>query len=171
MDKPTVTWYTQDNTEQVLSHDFEVVDAGTISQPVGFLIWNNRGGNEDVSDMTHCSFETKDRGGGLTGELVENNWIEVHSVQLDELDEDGNPIFFPVGTDESGEALGHMVGAVLGVDDDTGEPMGIIRGGANDGTKQNAPDNFAEVLVRAHIPELASAGAVDFRLRIFYRYV
>jgi hypothetical protein len=158
MAAPIVSWFNADNTSQVTQWDIGTVDAGSISQPetgFGVLIWNNRGGASDVSDMTSTTITTKDSGGGNTGELVEDTWIEAKVNSLAEAN------FF---------AMGGTVTRDLKADD-ANISTGIIKGSLNDGTTANAPANFCSVNLRANVPPLATAGLVNFVTRVSYQYV
>src|SRR5690606_37420363 len=84
MSAPVVQWQSQNNDEQILNWSIGGVDAGTTSANTTFLIWNNRGGEEVVSDMTNCVITTKDNAGGDTGELVTDTWIEVRVDSMSE---------------------------------------------------------------------------------------
>jgi hypothetical protein len=158
MAAPVVSWYNGDNNTQVTQWDIGTVDAGSISQPeTGFnvLIWNNRGGATDVSDMTSTTITTKDSGGGNTGELVTDTWIEAKVNSLAEA---------------NFSAMGGTVTRALKADD-SNVASGIIKGKANDGVKANSKVNFSDVHLRANVPPLATAGLVNFVTRVSYQYV
>jgi hypothetical protein len=158
MPAPIVSWYNTDNTTQILQWDIGTVDAGSVSEPpFGVLIWNNRLSEETVSDMTSTTITTKDGSGGNSGELVENFWIEakVNSGPIPEGDFYG---------------MGGTTTRVLRADD-TNIDAGIIKGTANDGTKENSRGNFCDVLLRANVPPTATAGLVNFLTRVSYQYV
>lgn len=152
MAAPIVSWYNALNDTQQTSWDIGTVDAGSLSPDTQFLIWNNRGGTEAVSDMTNCTITTKDPTGGDTGELVTERWVE---VKVDELAEE---VFTPIGgltTKEIGN----------------GVTPGVIRGTANDGGKETANENNCLVTVHANVPAVATAGNYAFLLRVSYQYV
>lgn len=155
MPQPQVSWYSRDNTTQETSWDIGTVDAGSISAEKGFLIWNNRAGSTDVSDMTNCTITTKDSAGGNTGELVTDQWIE---VRVDSLSEG---TFTKIGGTVT-KAIRATAGTV---------PAGVIKGTANDGTVANAKANFCEVTLRAFPLPTATAGLVNFLTRVSYQYV
>lgn len=156
MPSPIVSWYKHDNSAEVLNWDLSVVDAGTISPEYNFLIWNNRGGSSNVSDMTSCTITTKDVLGGNTGEVVENKWIEAKCISLAVPDTEFTPI---------GGTAEHPIGASGGVDNF------VISGAANNGIKDNSLANFAEIVVRANVPALATSGQKNFLLRVIYHYI
>ena len=190
MAAPIVSWYSRDNSQNLTNWDIGTVDAGTISNEYGFLIWNNKSGVESTSIMTDCVITVRDTTGGLDGnELVRGRWVE---VKVDSL---GESTFFKIGSTESTgqsdaeyEAVEKeiecdadaFVSAITTVNDnkedeeidlvaaDFTSPIG---GFANDGTKENAKSNFAEVTLRVNVPEAAPAGSVDFLTRVRYSYV
>lgn len=152
MAAPIVSWYDASNTTQQTSWDIGTVDAGSVSADAQFLIWNNRGGTTDVSDMTNCTITTKDSSGGDTGELVTGKWVE---VKVDEL---GESSFTPIGGTTT-----HPIG--------NGITAGTIAGTANDGTLENADANNCLLTVHANVPATATAGNYQFLLRVSYQYV
>ena len=156
MAAPIVSWYDGENDSQETSWDLGVVDAGSTSAEKTFLIWNNRNGSEAVSDMTNCFVTTKDSAGGNTGELVEDTWIQ---VQVDSMDESS---FTSIGGETTKEI--EAGGAAT-----TGNQT--IAGDANNGSATEDDDNFCEATFRADVDPLASAGTVDFLLRVSYQYV
>lgn len=153
MPAPTVSWYNVDNTAQETSWQIGTVDAGSPSQYKTFLIWNNRGGSSALSDMTGCTITTKDISGGDTGELVTGKWVR---VRVDSMSETS---FTEIGgtTTKAIKAGGSA-------------PAGTIKGTNNDGTKANSAANFAQVTVYAQPSVTATAGNVDFLLRISYTF-
>ncbi|ALS22325.1 hypothetical protein [Paenibacillus naphthalenovorans] len=154
MAQPQVSWWNSINAAQITDWAIGQVDAGSTSPDTTFLIWNNRGGSTGVSDMTSCTITTKDSGGNDTGELVTNKWIH---VRVDTMSES---TFTPIGgtTTKSIKAGGSA-------------PAGTIKGTANDGTTANATENFAQVTLHAVPLATATAGNVDFLLRVAYTYV
>lgn len=155
MPAPIVSWYNTDNTSQVTQWDIGTVDAGSVSTAFGVLIWNNRGNASAVSDMTNTTITTKDSAGGNTGELVEDTWIEAKVNSLAEAN------FSPMGGTVTRDLKA----------DDPNVASGTIQGAANDGTKENARANFADVSLRANVPPTATAGLVNFLTRVSYQYV
>jgi len=155
MAAPIVSWYNAANDAQETSWDLGVVDAGSTSANKTFLIWNNRNGGTAVSDMTNCFVTTKDNAGGNTGELVEDQWIQ---VQVDSM---GESSFTSIG----GETTKNIE---AGGPNTTGNQT--IAGDVNNAALTDE-DNFAEATFRADVDPLASAGTVDFLLRVSYQYV
>ncbi len=152
MATPLVQWYDASNTNQYTEWPIGVVDAGSLSQPTTFLIWNNKGLGTDLSDMTNCTITTKDVLGSNTGEVVMNKWIEARVDSLSET------TFTPVGgTTTKVVQAGGAAGA------------GRIKGTANDGSL-GAEVNYAKVTLRANIPSTATAGNFTFLTRIAYQF-
>lgn len=175
---PLVSWRTRDNTQQVTSWDIGTVDAGTVSQDFGFLIWNNYQGSTDVPNMEDAVITTKDQNGGNTGELVTGQWIEV------KVDSMGETSFTPIGFDVvNGVAVVHPIRTTGSTtyNDVTSTPNvpphtsqnGVVSilGVANDGTKENSAGNYVEVTLHARVPGNASAGLINFLTRVSYKFV
>lgn len=154
MAAPQIQWFNVDNTSQQTEWQIGTVDASSVSPETTFLIWNNRGGAEPLSNMTNCSITTKDILGGNTGEVVEDQWIE---ARLDSI----------VGSDDFEKVGGTVTKVIQSAEGVTAQ----ISGAANDGTKDNSPNNFAEVTLRANIPATATAGNFSFLTRVQYNYV
>lgn len=154
MPAPIVSWYNDLNTNQVTQWDIGTVDAGSISATFGVLIWNNRAGGSDVSDMTNCTITTKDAAGGNTGELVTDTWIEVRVDSLGESDF---------------TAIGGTVTKDIRAKDPSVDAKSI-KGTANSGDLADQA-NYAEVTLRANVPPTATAGLVNFLTRVSYQYV
>jgi len=152
MTAPIVSWYNSTNDTQQTSWDVGVVDAGSVSAETQFLIWNNRGGGTAVSDMESCVITTKDTGGGNTGDVVAEKWVE---VKVDELDETG---FTAIGGTTT-----HPIG--------NGITAQVISGAANDGTLANADANYCLLTLRWAPPSTATAGERNWLTRVSYQYV
>jgi hypothetical protein len=154
MAQPQLSWWNLNNDTQRTSWNIGTVDAGSASSQDVFLIWNNRGGSTDLSDCLECTITTKDIAGGNTGELVTEKWIQVRVDTMGEVN------FTAIGGDvtKAVKAGGNA-------------PAGVIKGTANDGTKANSVENFAQVTLYAQPSATATAGNVDFLLRLSYTYV
>lgn len=156
MAAPIVSWYEATNTTQQTSWAIGTVDAGTDSSSTAFLIWNNRGGGTAVSDMTNCTITTKDSAGGNTGELVINTWIQ---VKVDSMSE------------SSSVAIGGAVTKAIRAGG-TVVTAGLIKGQINNGLLTGTgADCFAKCTLFARVPATATAGNVDFLVRVAYQYV
>lgn len=150
MTAPVVSWYNADNTEPASSWEIGIVDAGKTSEPTTFLIWNNRGGEEDVSDMQDCQITTTDNAGDQM-DIVKDKWVE---CKVDSIDGD---TFQPIG----GEAAKEIRAA--------GQEPGIIKGTANSGDVTDT-ENYAKVTLRVTPPLNSPAGERNFKVRVTYYY-
>ncbi len=152
-----ISWYKQNNDdpwEHWNVNDGEPVDAGTTSRNSVFLIWNNRGDKEkDATDAETCTLTTKDMAGGGSGELVTQKWIW---ARVDTMGGSGS-VFSEIGDTVT-------VPVKAGGD----APAGTIKGTKNDGTKENSARNFAQVTLHAKPLITATAGNVNFLLRLQY---
>lgn len=150
---PKITWYKANNIDQATRYDVGIVDAGSISPDTTMLVWNNRAGESDVSDMTSCTITTKDISGGNSGEIITNTWIRV------KVDSMGEQTFTPIG------------GTVTKEIKAAGAPAGTIKGTSNDGVVENSAMNFVKLTLQANVPQVATAGNFDFITRISYQYI
>ncbi len=152
MASPVVQWFDVTNTAQRTEWQIGVVDAGSVSIAITFLIWNNRGGSSALSDMTNCTITTKDVLGSNTGEVVTNRWIETRVDSLNET----NWTAIGGNTAKLVQAGGSAT-------------SGVIRGTANDGSL-GATSNYAKVSLQANVPTTATAGSYTFLTRISYQF-
>lgn len=156
MANPVVFWYDRSNQNQLTQWPIGTVNAGEYSAQLGVLIWNNRGGATDVSDMTGCTITTKDiLGGNGTSPFTEpvvNKWIE---VRVDSNDETG---FTAIGG-----AVTHPIKA-------RGAAPDVISGAANTGNKDTDIANYAECTLQANVPTNASAGTSQFLVRVSFSW-
>lgn len=166
MAAPQVSWYSVDNTTQVNRWDIGTVDAGDLSAEFAVLIWNNRGGQTALSDMTNCTITTKDSGGGnggdaqnITNQLVFGKWIE---TQVTSAGESGT----------TWTAIGGTATKAIKAQG-AGAASGIIKGGVNDGNHatENTKNNYCSLKLRANVPPEATAGLINFLTRVSYQYV
>ena len=172
MPAPIVTWRTQDDSALFENWAIGTVDAGSTSNNVSFLIWNNRGGGTDVSDMQNCTITTKDNSGGNTGEVITNRWVW---VKVDSL---GESSFTAIGGDTTKII---RAGASTLNFDGTWTPNVAPHAGSGtsydilgvkcDPNKATAGGNYAEVTAQARVPLNAGAGTTNFRLRVAYQYI
>ncbi|MBU8576383.1 hypothetical protein ACQKEX_14880 [Bacillus pumilus] len=165
MAAPVISWRSQDNSQAVSAWDSGIVDAGTTSKDFGVLIWNNYKGSTDLATMTNCTVTTKDSAGGNTGELVQNQWVQVLLVSKQS------------GSETSRTNIGgsktHPIEAAGTTQNSSGASIAganEILGVANDGQKDNSKGNFAELLLRLDIPGNATSGNIDFLTRVSYQF-
>lgn len=147
---PIVSWYEADGETVISKWDIGTVDAGTTSTEKTILIWNNRGGTEDVSDMQECKITTTDNQGDVM-DLVKEKWVE---CRVDSIDGDD---FLPIGGVETKEIRAE------------GQSEGIIKGIANAASLEDKA-NYAKVTLRAKPPLNSPAGQRDFKVRVSYYY-
>jgi len=147
---PIVSWYEADNATVISKWDIGTVDAGTTSPEKTLLIWNNRGGTEDVSDMQECKITTTDNQGDVL-DLVKDKWIE---CRVDSIEGDN---FTAIGGEETKEIRAE------------GQPAGIIKGTANAASLDDK-GNYAKTTSRAKPPLNSAAGQRDFKLRVSYYF-
>lgn len=147
-----ISWWKQDNQTVWDKWEIGTVDAGSPSKNSVFLIWNNRGQQEDISDAEDCTLTTKDVAGGDTGDLVDGKWIW---ARVDTMGETG---FSQIGgtTTKPIKAGGSA-------------PAGTISGKKNSGTLADTA-NFAQVTLYALPSITATAGNVNFLLRLQYKH-
>lgn len=168
---PIISWWNRDNTQQLTLWDIGVVDAGTESPHLGVLIWNNRGGDEDVANIVEATLTTRDMDAGDVGHVVVGKWIRVRVDSISEA------VFTPIGKDAY-----HPVRTVGTTINDDGShtpqvpphtsPAGTVSvlGVKNDGTKVNSQGNFIECTLLAFPDALAPAGTFEFVVRLSYTF-
>jgi hypothetical protein len=138
---PVITWWNATDTSQYSSYSWGTVDAGSISSDNTFNIWNDKGGSAGSSTATSVTFTAKDSAGGDTGELVTGKWTEVKCTSY------GDTTFTAVGGTTVKE-IGYSTGV------------------------QTIPSNQKAVcVVHINVPSNATAGTVNFKLRVSYTYV
>ncbi|GAA0376618.1 hypothetical protein [Bacillus horti] len=168
---PVISWWNRDNTSQVTLWDIGVVDAGTESNHLGVLIWNNRGGDEDVANIVEASLTTRAMDASETGFVVEGKWIR---AKVDSLHEVG---FTPIGKGADHPVRTEGSTIVDGISHTPSDPDYVTDAGRvsalglkNDGTKENSAGNFIEVTLMALPDALAPAGTFDFVVRFSYTF-
>lgn len=177
MPSPVVTWRNFANNAAVTAWNIGTVDAGQSSSEFQVLIWNNRAGVSDVSDMQNVVMTTKDSTGGNTGDLVVDVWIQVKVNSLGEstFTAIGGTTTKAAGTTKSSE--GPLTPGVAPHDSVTGSVD--ILGTANDGEKWTADTvgsrhgggNYIDITLVAVVPSDAAAGTVNFKTRCAYQYI
>lgn len=177
---PVVTWYDATHSAPVSTpFDFGVIDAGDLSLPWTFNIWNNKGGTADVPKMEDCTITTRDLGSG-TGdtaqydiEVVKNNWFHAQVDSLGETDlaqessRIGKDYSKPIGTTGSTVKDNTGTSYPTPVTPEAQEILGV----SNNGVPADAAGNFVTVSLQADVPLEAKSGLQNFKLRVSYRYV
>lgn len=152
MSAPIVSWYEADNENVISKWDIGVVDAGQPSAEKTILIWNNRGGTEDVAHMQDARITTTD-GDADTLDVVADRWVRcrVDTIEGDTFTQIGGTVSKEIRASNCEE--------------------GIIKGVANEGLLEDV-QNYAKVTLYAQ-PNLhgVTAGKRNFKLRVSYFYV
>ncbi|GCD11787.1 hypothetical protein [Clostridium tagluense] len=166
---PVVTWYNNTNTTNVTNWNLGVVDADndpTLTE-TQFVIWNNRGGNVAVKSMEQCTITTKDSAGGLNLPLVKETWVQARCDSMGETMFDSTTLIGATfdATGGNWKPKEHVIRA-----EDSAVGTGVIAGNINTGTLTTIADkqNFSKVTLRMKIPPSATAGNVDFLVRVYY---
>lgn len=169
LSNPVVTWWDALNTTNVTNWDLGVVDADndpTLTEKQ-FVIWNNRGGSVAVKNMEACKVTTKDTLGGLAIPLVKETWVQCRCDSMGETMFDTSTLIGATFDTPSGSWVQkeHVIRA-----EDPVVGAGVIAGNINTGTITALADkqNFSKVTLRMKIPASASAGIVDFLVRVYY---
>lgn len=171
---PAISWYNRDNTQQVSLWDVGqggTVKAGEESPQFGVLIWNNRGGTADVSDIVKADLTTRDMDARDITPPVVGRWVRVKN------DSQAEVVATPIGKGAnkdiktSGTTLNDDGSFTPNVAPHT-SPAGEVSalGVKNDGTKTNAAGNFIEVTLSALPAATAPAGTFDFVVRLSYTF-
>ena len=139
------------NEREITSWPVGEVNAGTESAPLQILVWNNRGGSEDVSDMKDCSVTVLDQGFTDVSPLVTGKWMQVKVNSMGETD------FTAIGSPTAKDIKAK------------GRPDFEISGAANSGDLADT-GNFADITAKIAVPLNAPNGTQAFRLRVQYFY-
>jgi len=140
----------QDNPLPVLN--FGVVDAGNSTGGYPIHIWNNQQAANNISDAVNTTITTKTLNGFDNGDSIQNgnevvtfNMINVECVSI------GETQYSPIGG-----PLVHSIGESA--------PVG------NAPLKISGTGSYANLLLKAVIPNTASPGNVNFLLRVNYQF-
>ena len=156
MAAPIVSWTEKDGSTPVTEWKMGKINAGEAAPSKTFLIWNNREGEEDVSDMQDTQITVTD-GVGDELDVVAKKWTYVQCYPADSS-------FVQVGGDTM-----HMIQA-SGTDSDGNEvEEGIIKGTANSGL-QTDTTNYAKVEAYVHPDLNAPAGIRSYFTRVVFYY-
>lgn len=150
MAQPIVSFMDDTNTSVVANWDIGQIDANSTSPILKVLVWNNKGGAGDVSDMQDCSVTLLDGTGGDLAPIVTGKWMQAKV--------NGTGAFDPIG------------GATSKPIKAAGQTENLIKGLANTGVLADVA-NFSAVELKVVPPGVnAPAGRHDFRIRIQYFY-
>lgn len=168
VDNAIVSWwgFVNDANEAEGIEELTMWNAGTLvageeSAEKKFIIWNNKGGSQDVPNMSSCELRTVDSDGGLSSPLVKDRWVKV-SFPIG-----AEP--FPIGSKwvESKQDYDPVSITIQG----TNTSAGMIEGKANDGTMDTLGNekNYAKFEAILAPPETAGAGLTQAKFRVEYR--
>lgn len=147
---PIVSWTETDGTTKVSKWQMGKVNAGESSAEKTFLIWNNCGGTEDVSDMQDVQITTTD-GVGDTLDVVMDKWIQARCNSA------GDTAFTAIGGSDM-----YMLKA-------KDQEAGIIKGTKNGGMLTDTA-NYASVTLYGHPPLNVPAGKRSFMTRVLFYF-
>jgi len=168
IDNAIVSWwgYVDDNDNDKGIEELTMWDAGTLvageeNAEKKFIIWNNKGGSEDVPNMSECKLRTVDSDGGLKTPFVKDKWVKV-AFPIG-----ANP--FPIGSQWNADKQDYDPVSVL--INGTNTTTGMIEGKANDGTMNTSGNekNYAVFKAILAPPETAGAGLTQAKFRVEYR--
>ncbi len=153
MAAPIVAYYDENGVEAVTEWNIGEIDAGSESEHKVITVWNNKGaGTNAVSHMKNVTVTAVAGDGTENSVVVSQQWIHVKV-------NDG------ADTKIGGSAKTAKVTAI-GLDPDTS----LIKGDTNDGTVQNAVENYAKYELWVSIPPNAPEGDKPCRIRTGYSY-
>lgn len=162
MAAPEVSFYDKTGTNKIESWQLGEVDAGSETEALEFTIWNNKGGEEDVSNMKNVRITTVNSDGTEKGDVVTGKWVHV-IVNDDDPSGDGK------GTPIGGNSAENQVKVwAEGVDKATDGYT--IKGTKNDGVKAHSMENYANVKAWVSVPLNANEGEKPFIVRVPYSY-
>ncbi|MGG3801273.1 hypothetical protein [Metabacillus fastidiosus] len=171
---PVISWWNRSNTQQVSLWDVGqggTVKAGEESPQFGVLIWNNRGGTADVSDIVKAELTTRDMDAKDVTPPVVGKWVRVKNdsqaeVTAERIGKGANKSIKTSGTTTNTD--GSFTPGVAPHTSPAGEVSAL--GVKNDGTKSGAAGNFIELTLSALPEATAPAGTFDFVVRLSYTF-
>lgn len=160
MAQPLVTFYNEDSSAVVDRWDIGEVDANTESPTLNVVVWNNKGGVEDVSDMQDVSVTCLDGTAGDQSKMIAERWMKVLVDTTAEV----------VGGVKKFSAIGGVDARPVRAQGVTAAEGNLVKGTANSGIMEEAAENHSKMTFKVGVPLNAPAGKHDFRLRIQYFY-
>ena len=183
MAAPVVKWYDEANVSDMTQTGWDAgtVDAGDESEPITFLVWNNRGqASSDLSDMQETTITTKSYVPGTDPVSLAATGLNTGPV-ADKSQAAVNVMFFTAlgwmstGGLNTWEEVGGTDVAVVyaaGYDGPGGTiAAGRISGLRNSGDATQSLLNYAKVKLKLVAKPTASAGQIWWLTRISYKYV
>lgn len=152
MAAPSITVVdTSDRT--VTNWDNGVVQANAESAILQIIIWNNRGGLTDLSDLKEANITSLDTDGRAITEVVTDKWVRVNVPAVD----GSTAVWTPVG--------GTIAKSLRADGVDPSEGF-VIKGVANDGSLVNATENYCTCNLKTKVPAGVEAGIRNWKMRI-----
>ena len=162
MAQPVVSIYDRDNNVIFSNWTIENLVGQSESDVLDLLVWNNREGLTNVSDMTDVTIMVVDEDGvNENTPLVVGQWIHVLVNTTAETDPDGKKMFSPIGGSVYVRPL-----RAEGVDESEGN---MIRGRANDGSILET-NNFSKIKLKMAPLINAPGGFHIFKIKLVYSY-
>lgn len=161
MAQPVVTFFNADSSSAVERWDIGEVDANSESPTLEVVVWNNKGGTEDVSNMQDVSVTCLDGTGGDQAKMITERWMKVLVDTTAEKDAGNVKKFSAIGGVDARPVRAQGITAADG---------NLIRGTANEGLMDEAADNHSKMTFKVGVPLNAPAGQHDFRIRVQYFY-
>ena len=94
---------------------FNPTDAGSTSNTINILVWNNQGGSQVLSDATSATITTKTFNGYDTGDTVPNGQEVVSNLMLNiKCTSQGDSAFTAVGGETTAPIGNSTVGTIKG---------------------------------------------------------
>ena len=161
MAAPVVKFYDESGTNEITSWPLGEVDAGSETAHLRFTVWNNKGGESDVSHMKNVRVTTVNESGGETGDVVQGKWVH---VKINPPQNDTSEGIRVGGNSMANQAQVYAAGV------DYATEGYIIKGTANDGVKAHSTENYALIEAWVAVPANANEGEKPFIVRVPYSY-
>lgn len=161
---PVVSFWNSANDAEVPSWDIGVINANSASPELNLLVWNNRAGIADVSDMQDCKITVLDDALGEGIPMVTEKWVGCRCISAGEVS-DTDESYTRIGGNDPVEG-DRNTKDIKALDQDDF----VIKGTANTGAKETDTANFADLGLKLFVPLNATAGAQAFKLRVSYFY-
>ena len=154
---PKITLYDSNNTAPVGTHDFGNIKAQVPSNVLAINIWNNKDGQDAVSDLREPEIEVLDIN-GLTADtdVPRDKWVQVNVPAID-------------GDDTTFVAIGGDVTKKIRANNNVSTEY-IIKGTPNTGDPVLNPENVCSVKFRLVAPINSTPGNKAFKIRIVGYY-
>jgi len=163
MSAPIITLLDAAQTSPVSEWHVGTVKAGNPSTVLEVNVWNNKAGATAVSDMRDGIVSCKDGNGENIGDVPDKKWMNVLVDATADLDTDlVTKVYSAIGGDQSRPLRAQTVLAATG---------DVIKGTVNDGVPANSGQNYANCKFKVIVPQNATPGTHQFKLRFQGYYV